>query len=56
MTADDLLDVLQDARDDGDYVLITPDGQIFSGPIVAVAQVGMRLAMLEQLPTEGIMQ
>jgi SOS-response transcriptional repressor LexA len=56
VTGDDVLCLLQDARVDGDYVLITPDGQIFSGPIVAVAQVGMRLALLEQLPTEGTMQ
>jgi hypothetical protein len=46
VTGDDVLDVLRDARDDGDYVLITPDGQIFTGPIVAVAQAGMRLALL----------
>lgn len=56
MTGDDVLNVLQAAHEDGDYVLITPDGQIIIGVIIAVAQHASRLAILEQLPTEGTMQ
>lgn len=53
MTGEDVLDVLADAREEGAYVLITPDGQVFVGSIMAIAQVVPRIAMLEQLPTEG---
>lgn len=56
MTGDDVLDVLADAREEGDYVLITPDGQVFVGSIMAIAHVVPRIALLEQLPTEGTKQ
>lgn len=56
MTGEDVLDVLQEAREDGDYVLITPYGHLLTGPIAILAQSAAHLALLEQLPTEGMKQ
>lgn len=54
MTGEDILDMLHDAREDGDYVLITPYGHILVGSISMLSQSAAHLALLEQLPTEGV--
>jgi hypothetical protein len=54
MTGEDLLDVLEEARRDGYYVLVTPHGTIMAGPLEHLVNAGRQLLMLEQLPTEGV--
>jgi hypothetical protein len=54
MTGEDVLDVLEEARRDGHYVLVTPHGTIMTGPLEHLVNAGRQLLMLEQLPTEGV--
>ena len=54
MTGEDVLDVLEEARNEGHYVLVTPHGTIMTGPLEHLVNAGRQLLMLEKLPTEGV--
>ncbi len=54
MTGDEVLATLEEARYDGHYVCITPDGQMLVGDLDAIMQHMHYVAFLKRLPTEGV--